>query len=71
MNIDDMANLKDNWDSYGAAPINPKAIEIAKTINNILVGFTAVPTPNGGVQLEKHTNKDSIEIEISVESKGE
>jgi len=66
MNIDDMRKLEDNWDSYGAVPINPKAIEIANRIKSVLTEFDAVPCPDGGVQLERHANGYSVEVEISV-----
>ena len=66
MSLDDMYKLKDNWDSYGGKPIEPKAIEIAKIIMAVLTDFQAVPGGDGGIQLERHKDGESIEIEISV-----
>ena len=66
MNIDDMHKLKNNWDSYGGDPINPKAIEMARTIMTVLSDFEAIPCGDGGVQLERHKDGEDIEIEIHV-----
>ena len=70
MDIDDMHKLENNWDSYGAVPINPKAIEIAKRIKSVLIEFDAIPCPDGGVQLEKHLHGYSVEVEISILDEG-
>jgi hypothetical protein len=67
LNENEMRNLKDNWDSYGAAPINPKAIDIAESIIEKLEGYTAAPCPDGSVQLEIHLADYSVEIVISAE----
>ena len=66
MNLGNMHKLKKGWDSGGGKSIDPKAIETAKTIMTVLAGFQAVPTKDGGVQLERHRDGESIEIEISV-----
>ena len=59
--INSFAELKDNWDSYGSRPIDPRAIEAAK---QIIGGWQAVPMNGGGVQLEIHCPAGEIEIEI-------
>ena len=66
MDIDKMADLKENWDSYGAVPIDPRAIAEAKRVQSVLTEYDAVPCPDGGVQLERHTHGYSVEIEISI-----
>ncbi len=61
--LDAMLKLEQNWDSYGAAPINKKAIEIAKQLAPHLSGFRVVPTASGGIQFGR--SMDDVEIEIS------
>lgn len=53
--------LKTNWDSYGAPPISPQAVWRAQ---ELIEEMQAVPTVNGGVQLECHMSQQSIEIEM-------
>ena len=64
--IDNLLDLKHGWDSYKAPPINPKCINIAKDIAEKLLGYEwqAVPTCDGGIQLESHTMIEDIEISI-------
>lgn len=59
-----LAILPANWDSYGGSPINPKAVEKAKTIllealamggEGIPLPFIA-PSPDGGLELEWTTS---------------
>lgn len=61
----EMRNLEANWDSYGAPPINPRAIDQAILMLDSLSGnWQAVPCSDGGVQLEKHDNGFDIEVTI-------
>lgn len=48
--LDSFTELEENWDSYGAHPISPKAIAKARFIMETLPW--PVPTVNGGVALE-------------------
>ena len=52
--IDSFSELKENWDTYGAPAISPKAIEIAHRVVHCLGegNWTVVPTINGGVLFE-------------------
>jgi len=67
--ISGFKDLKENWDTYGAEPIHPEAIKLALGIDKVLNDFCAVPTSDGGVQLEKHSKRFDIEIEITVTDK--
>jgi hypothetical protein len=60
-----MATLQPNWDSYGAAPIDTRAIEAARSFE---ATFWRVPTCNGGVQLEWHAL--DIDLEVAIASDG-
>lgn len=60
-----MCFLEPNWDSYGAAKIDPRAIERAIIMLDSLTGdYRAVPMSDGGVQLELHSDGFDIEIQI-------
>jgi len=58
-----LAALKANWDTYGAPPITPAAIETAKWLHSHWPTASVVPTPTGGVQLET----EALEIEIGAD----
>ena len=61
-------DLKPNWDSYGALPIDPACVTKAEVIMALMPigdGWAAVPTATGGVQLEQHAY--GLDIEISIE----
>jgi len=64
--LDSFLSLKKDWDSYGASPIDPKAVAAAK---RFLSACQPVPTNDGGVQLEWHLMGQ--EIEIVFNAKGE
>lgn len=55
---DRFADLKEDWDSYGAKQITPEAIKAAKAL-------WFVPLPNGGIQVEAHLAGGEIEFEIN------
>lgn len=73
--IEALARLAPDWDSYGAATISPQAIVLAKD----LVAYTAIgaaslgieahpyyigPTPNGGVHIEWQRDGREIQVEV-------
>lgn len=61
-----LRDLKEDWDSYGAAPIDDRCIRKAYELWWQLSGdWQVVPTNRGGVQLEQH--KDGFDIEIMIE----
>lgn len=66
--INALADLEPNWDSYGAKAIDVRCIvkarEIAQAIH-LYDGYSVVPTCTGGVQLERHM--DGLDIEILIE----
>ena len=64
--LENLKDLKDNWDSYGACPISEKAIENAEKILNLLAHDPIIiPTPSGTVQLEWG---DELEMDIGEET---
>ena len=72
--LDEFKSLEDNWDSYGADPISPKAIATAKSLLRACTppDFIA-PRADGGVQLEwecPDINRGA-EVEISAGGKAE
>jgi hypothetical protein len=67
VNLDDIANLPENWDSYGAKPIGADVIAKVKATFPVLPPgwWDCVPCSSGGIQLEQHA--DGWDIEISIE----
>jgi len=68
-----LIDLPENWDSYGASPIDPRLIEYGLSLLNELTPSqtplpTMVPTSRGGIQLEWHCR--DIDLEIRIESLG-
>lgn len=68
-----LATLPQNWDSYGAAPISPEAIQTARGIlrSVFALGGTSIPlpfvapSPDGGIELEwKTTSNKELMLEI-------
>ncbi|MHB8644457.1 MAG: hypothetical protein ACYDAR_01560 [Thermomicrobiales bacterium] len=73
--IEALARLEPDWDSYGAATISPQAIALAKD----LVTYTAIgaaslgiearpyyigPTPIGGVHVEWRRDRREIQVDV-------
>jgi len=60
------AELQEDWDSYGASPINPDAIEGTKVLLDAIRDGEAqvFPTRDGGCQIEVHCNGWDIEFEL-------
>ena len=72
--LDEFKSLEENWDSYGAQPISPKAIDRAKDLLRVCSPpcFIA-PLADGGVQLEwecPDANRRA-EVEVNAEGKAE
>jgi hypothetical protein len=75
--LDELRNLPEDWDSYGAEPINPNAIAKAKSIvTSVMMAFgdivgnvvqltDVIPIADGDVQLEWVGPHAELEIEIS------
>jgi hypothetical protein len=64
-----LLELPENWDSYGASRIDPRAVAAAVELLDTAMRAdtpepTVVPSPRGGVQLEWHTHSIDLEIEI-------
>jgi len=68
--INELLELDSNWDSYGAARVNPIVAEQAVFLISALLDTgvpepTIVPTVKGGLQLEWHTGGVDLEIELN------
>ncbi|MGV3724590.1 MAG: hypothetical protein ACO1SX_27150, partial [Actinomycetota bacterium] len=66
-----LLELPENWDSYGAKPITPAAVETAARVAAVLKARDpqAMPLACGGVQLEWHA--DGVDVEIEIGADGE
>lgn len=67
--ISELAQLPENWDSYGSRPIQQPAIEqsadvLARISNLDLPNPQIFPVPGGGIQLEFQQESRELEIEI-------
>ncbi len=68
--IRSLASLESNWDSYGAAPLQRGAVLhairlVAAILQNEDVPLPAiVPTSHGGLQLEWHRGRATLEMEV-------
>lgn len=63
--LDHFSLLEPNWDSYGAAAVDPAVVELMRrAIWAFQVPPTVVPTNSGGIQLEWHTKTLDIELAI-------
>lgn len=79
--LDDFAELKPNWDSYGAEPISGNAIDAASVLLMSLAArlepwfgsrvkpYVVVPLSSGGVQLEWRGPGGTIEVEANAEGR--
>jgi len=58
--------LKEDWDSYGAKPIDPDTLRSFSVFLDAIEQGRAsiVPTPSGGVQVEVHEQGFDIEVEF-------
>ncbi len=69
--IGQIGELEENWDSYGASPIDPRCAEAAiNLLLSVLHSGTpkpfVVPTSRGGIQLEWH--RAGVDLEVEIES---
>ncbi len=67
--ISELAQLTENWDSYGSPPIQPAAIEQASEALSCLSFINLpppqiFPVPGGGLQLEFEWDERELEIEF-------
>jgi len=70
MEIGWLGELEEDWDSYGARPIEPRcALTAAQLILGLLGSDdpepAVVPTTAGGIQFEWHRRGASLEIEVA------
>jgi hypothetical protein len=64
-----LLDLRPDWDSYGASPIDPDIVVGAVYLLDSIMcrdspGPSVVPTNSGGVQIEWHTKGIDLEIEL-------
>ena len=65
--LESFRNLPDNWDSYGARAIYPRAIDVARKILPALGGLEhvwVVPTSDGGVAITAEGERIVIEVSV-------
>lgn len=62
--LDYIATLENDWDSYGAPPIDPRAIAEARRLLADWPGDLPTPTPttSGGIALEFDNDDEGITI---------
>jgi hypothetical protein len=64
--LKELLDLSEGWDSYGADPIDPRAVDGAWRVLEVLEQEPAViPCVDGGVQLEWHRAMIDLEIRIT------
>lgn len=64
--IQALRDLKQDWDSYGAKPIDESVIQRAYELWRQLAGFwSVVPMSDGGIQIEQHCDGFDIEIVVA------
>lgn len=69
LRLGNLTRLSENWDSYGAKPVQRwSMLEAVRVLIDLMESDTPipsiVPTPEGHVQLEWHTNGIDLEIEF-------
>ena len=64
-----LGRLKENWDSYGAKPLDKEVIAKARDTWRRVMQYgerwQAVPSSDGSIQLERHEDGWDIEVTIS------
>lgn len=72
--LDALAKLVPGWDTYGAQPIAPCAISVARELLRAVAAhprtahaepYFVAPLPYGGVQLEWRKGGHAIEVEVA------
>ena len=62
--LEEIAELLNNWDGYGAPPFTPEHISAAAALSSKLpLGYEVFPTPRS-IQFEYDTSKHYLEIEL-------
>lgn len=76
--LEGMSDLQEDWDSYGAAPIDSRALATARALLDELTylsaprftPFNVAPIADGGVQVEwRHLNGKALELWIATSGK--
>src|SRR5260370_275218 len=67
--FDDLKQLPEDWNGYGAQPIDPGTIEAAQSFivdlpDDIITAPTVVPITRGRLQFEWHRGNRSLELEF-------
>lgn len=61
INFDALAALSDNWDGYGAKPVDPRTL---RNVRMLLSSLTVVPRADGTLQIEMHAAGADVEIYV-------
>jgi hypothetical protein len=63
MKINSFAELKANWDSYGAEPFSPETIQLALQVSSGLHdGWFVVPCGDGSIQFSRGDEEENISV---------
>ena len=67
--LEELLNLKTNWNGHGAGPVSPRAADCARAMWAALEGIgmkppQLVPLDGGSLQMEWHEGGFDIEIQI-------
>jgi hypothetical protein len=66
--IRSFADLGPNWDSYGAAPIEPEVIAVALRLLPFIeksgLKVFIVPSPDGAIAFEGYDEHDGIDFQV-------
>lgn len=71
-----LCELKQNWDSYGANPVDPGSIEVAKQLVRMFAQMTGIDCPRvaaspaGNVALSWEWEDQSRELDLEVQRDG-
>ena len=70
-----LSQLRENWNSHGAKPIDPSVLEHVKTFLEEVIDADVpfsqiVPRVDGTVQLEWHTKNKDLEIYLDAPGEG-
>lgn len=73
--LDEIAQLEENWDSYGALPISKEAQEVATIVAEVFSALafrapTITPTASGGISFEYYSPRSDAEFSFSIDSDG-
>jgi len=71
MRLGELLQLRENWDTYGSPSVSPDAANVALLVLGEILEFRRVPLPHfvptaeGGVQMEWHTDRIDLEIDVA------